>query len=41
MVILSHTSVAAVKYGLNREAHLFVLPAQTSHFLQPLGVGVF
>jgi len=37
----AHVSLMAVKYGMQRDVHLFVLPAHTSHFLQPLDVGVF
>jgi len=37
----AHVSVATVKYGIDRDAYLFVLPAHTSHFLQPLDVAVY
>ncbi|KAH7469213.1 MFS-type transporter clz9 [Phytophthora ramorum] len=37
----AHVSIAAVKLATDHDVHLFVLPAHTSHFLQPLDVGVF
>ncbi|KAE9073477.1 hypothetical protein PF010_g25056 [Phytophthora fragariae] len=37
----AHISLDTVKYGVENDVHIFVLPAHTSHFLQPLDVGVF
>lgn len=37
----AHIQLAVVKYGMEHDVHLFVLPAHTSHFLQPLDVSVF
>lgn len=37
----AHINLEAVKYGSDRDVHLFVLPAHTSHFLQPLDVAVY
>lgn len=37
----AHISPGAVKYGLGKGVHLFVLPAHTSHFLQPLDIAVY
>ncbi|KAE8891606.1 hypothetical protein PF005_g24705 [Phytophthora fragariae] len=37
----AHVSLAAVTFGEAHGVHLFVLPAHTSHFLQPLDVAVF
>lgn len=37
----AHIQIDAVKYGTDRGVHLFILPAHTSHFLQPLDVSVF
>ncbi|KAL3668430.1 hypothetical protein V7S43_019049 [Phytophthora oleae] len=33
--------IDVVKYGADRDVHLFILPGNTSHFLQPLDVAVF
>ncbi|KAE8897004.1 hypothetical protein PF003_g18919 [Phytophthora fragariae] len=38
---LAHIQLDVVKYGTENDVHLFVLPAHTSHFLQPLDVAVF
>ena len=37
----SHDSIPIIKHARADNIILFVLPAQTSHFLQPLDVGVF
>ncbi|KAE9116775.1 hypothetical protein PF005_g9599 [Phytophthora fragariae] len=38
---LAPIQLDVVKYGTENDVHLFVLPAHTSHFLQPLDVAVF
>ncbi|KAE8910077.1 hypothetical protein PF005_g8032 [Phytophthora fragariae] len=37
----AHISLATVKFGADNGVRIFVLLAHTSHFLQPLDVGVF
>ncbi|KAL4110138.1 hypothetical protein PRIC1_001831 [Phytophthora ramorum] len=37
----AHIQLDAVNYGMEKDVHVFVLPAHTSHFLQPLDVAVF
>lgn len=37
----SHTSFGLVDWAITRNIILFVLPAHTSHFLQPLDVGCY
>ena len=36
-----HTSPDMIKFAQSKQIHLFVLPAHTSHVLQPLDVAVF
>ncbi|KAG6615853.1 DNA binding protein [Phytophthora cinnamomi] len=37
----AHIDYNAVVWALRRDVHLFVLPAHTSHFPQPLDVGIY
>lgn len=37
----SHVSVGLVEWAIQHNIYIFVLPAHTSHLLQPLDVGVF
>lgn len=37
----AHLDFHAIKMGLDNDVHIFVLPTQTSHFLQPLDVNVY
>jgi hypothetical protein len=37
----THTSPTTIKWAMERNIHIFVLPAHSSHVLQPLDVAVF
>ncbi|KAE9270003.1 hypothetical protein PR003_g30975 [Phytophthora rubi] len=37
----AHVNYDAVVWAMRQDVHLFVLPAHTSHFLQPLDVGIY